>query len=119
MQAYCQAKLAQIMLTVDLAEALGGQGVTANALHPATFMPTKILLGFNPSSTIEQGMRNTLRLIADPELDEVTGRYFDGARQSRASGDAYDGKARRRLRELSEELTGVPFLATPTPAPEG
>ena len=113
MQAYCQAKLAQIMLTVDLAEALSGQGVTANALHPATFMPTKILMGVAPHSTLEEGMRNTLRLITDPALDDVSGQYFDGTRHARAAHDAYDPEARRRLRELSEKLTGAPF-----PAPE-
>jgi NAD(P)-dependent dehydrogenase (short-subunit alcohol dehydrogenase family) len=31
------------MFTVDLADELAGRGVTANALHPGTFMPTKIL----------------------------------------------------------------------------
>ncbi|WP_328465405.1 SDR family NAD(P)-dependent oxidoreductase [Streptomyces sp. NBC_00448] len=113
MQAYCQAKLAQIMLTVDLAEALAPQGVTANALHPATFMPTKILMGVAPHSTLEEGMRNTLRLITDPALDGVSGQYFDGARHTRAAHDAYDPEARRRLRELSERLTGAPFPAPP------
>ncbi|MFJ2960051.1 SDR family NAD(P)-dependent oxidoreductase [Streptomyces sp. NPDC087270] len=113
MQAYCQAKLAQIMLTVDLAETLAPQGVTANALHPATFMPTKILMGVAPHSTLEEGMRNTLRLITDPALDGVSGQYFDGARRTRAAHDAYDPEARRRLRELSEQLTGAPFPAPP------
>lgn len=113
MQAYCQAKLAQIMLTVDLAEVLADQGVTANALHPATFMPTKILMGFDPRSTVDEGMRHTLRLITDPALAGVSGEYFDGARRSRAARDAYDPEARRRLRALSEQLTGVPFPAAP------
>ena len=42
-QAYCQSKLAQIMFTFDLAEELDAESVTANSLHPATFMPTKIV----------------------------------------------------------------------------
>jgi NAD(P)-dependent dehydrogenase (short-subunit alcohol dehydrogenase family) len=109
MQAYCQAKLAQIMLTVDLAEELAGRGVTANALHPATFMPTKILMGFSPQNTVEFGMRNTLRLITDPALDGVSGQYFDADCRTRASRHAYNDKDRRRLRELSERLTGAPF----------
>jgi NAD(P)-dependent dehydrogenase (short-subunit alcohol dehydrogenase family) len=41
-RAYCQSKLAQIMFTIDLAEELHDRGVTANCLHPATYMPTKI-----------------------------------------------------------------------------
>ena len=34
-QAYCQAKLAEIMLTLDRAAELSGTGVTVNCVHPA------------------------------------------------------------------------------------
>jgi hypothetical protein len=37
--------------------------------------------------------------------DAVNGRYFNGRREARADGQAYDADARRRLRELSERLT--------------
>jgi NAD(P)-dependent dehydrogenase (short-subunit alcohol dehydrogenase family) len=43
-QAYCQSKLALVMFTFDLAEELARTGVTANCLHPATYMPTKMVL---------------------------------------------------------------------------
>ena len=43
-QAYCQGKLTLVMFTFDLAEELAGTGVTANCLHPATYMPTKMVL---------------------------------------------------------------------------
>ncbi len=43
MRAYRQSKLAQVMFTFDLALDLAGSGVTANALHPATLMNTKII----------------------------------------------------------------------------
>jgi hypothetical protein len=36
----------------------------------------------------------------------VTGKYFDGQEESRAHPQAYDGEARRRLRELSVRLVG-------------
>lgn len=104
MRAYCQSKLAQIMFTFDLAEELDGTGVTANALHPATYMPTKMVA--HPISTIAEGEEATARLVADPELDGVTGRFFDGLREAKADHQAYDAEARRRLRELSEELVG-------------
>jgi NAD(P)-dependent dehydrogenase (short-subunit alcohol dehydrogenase family) len=43
-RAYAQSKLAQIMMTVDLAEELEGTGVTANAVHPAVYMATSMVL---------------------------------------------------------------------------
>ncbi|MFI7404501.1 SDR family NAD(P)-dependent oxidoreductase [Streptomyces sp. NPDC049541] len=111
-QAYCQAKLAQISLTFDLAERLRGTGVTVNALHPASYMPTKMVVNlFTPQSTVEEGVRSTLRLITDPKLDDVSGVYFNRTQRSRAGAQAYDEQARARLRELSESLTGVTFPA--------
>ncbi len=105
-RAYGQSKLAQVMFTFDLAEELRDANVTANCLHPASLMPTKIVLHAwgRTVSTLEEGLEATLRLAADPGLDGVTGRYFDGQTESRAHPQAYDRDARRRLRELSERL---------------
>jgi len=106
-QAYCQSKLAQVMFTFDLAEELRDSGVTVNALHPATFMPTKMVrqAGASPMSSLEEGVEATRRLVDGPELEGVTGRYFDGLSEARAHPQAYRAEARRALRELSEELT--------------
>jgi NAD(P)-dependent dehydrogenase (short-subunit alcohol dehydrogenase family) len=107
-RAYAQSKLAQVMATFELAARLRDAGVTANALHPATYMPTKMVLHARGSGVtpLEQGVEATARLAADPDLDGVTGRYFNGTRDVRADGQAYDAGARRRLWELSERLTG-------------
>src|SRR5919202_39591 len=108
-RAYCQSKLAQVIVTFDLAEELRGTGVTANCLHPATYMPTKIVLSARGSalSTLEEGMRATMRLISASQLDEISGRYFNGVNEARADEQAYDADARQRLRELSEQLVGL------------
>jgi NAD(P)-dependent dehydrogenase (short-subunit alcohol dehydrogenase family) len=104
-RAYCQSKLAQIMHTIDLAAELGGKGVTVTALHPATYMPTKIVA--NPISTLKEGVDATMRLVADPRLAAVTGKYFDGTREAKADPQAYDPAARALLRALSETLVGA------------
>jgi NAD(P)-dependent dehydrogenase (short-subunit alcohol dehydrogenase family) len=107
-RAYCQSKLAQILFALDLAEELRGRGVTATALHPATYMPTKMVLHARGSavSSLEEGVAATVRLVADPALEGVTGAYFDGAREAAAHPQAGDPQARRQLRELSDALTG-------------
>jgi NAD(P)-dependent dehydrogenase (short-subunit alcohol dehydrogenase family) len=101
-RAYCQSKLAQIMHAFDLAEA----GVTANALHPATFMPTKMVVdaGIEPLSSLEQGLAATLALV---RRTDVSGRYFNGLSEARADAQAYDAGARARLRAVSEKYLGA------------
>ena len=108
-QAYCQSKLALVMLTFDLAEELEGSGVTANCLHPGTYMPTNMVrnAGIDPVTPLEDGVAATMRLIVSPEVDGINGHYFDGTSESAPLPQAEDPEARRRLRELSEELTGL------------
>jgi NAD(P)-dependent dehydrogenase (short-subunit alcohol dehydrogenase family) len=112
-RAYAQSKLAQILFTFELAERLRDRETTVNALHPATLMDTKMVRKTfgRTRASVEEGAGAVLRLVSDPELDGVTGRYFDGTRESSAHEQAYDTEARRRLWELSEELTGVRVTA--------
>jgi NAD(P)-dependent dehydrogenase (short-subunit alcohol dehydrogenase family) len=109
-QAYCQSKTALVMLTFDLADELRGNGVTATCLHPGTYLPTKMVVeaGVRPVDSLESGVEATLRLVADPALEGVTGEYFDREREARAHPQAYEPDARRRLRELSAELVERP-----------
>ena len=67
------------MHAFDLAEALA-DGRHADALHPATFMDTKMVIdaGVTPASTVQEGLEATWRLVADPSVDGVTGAYFNG-----------------------------------------
>jgi NAD(P)-dependent dehydrogenase (short-subunit alcohol dehydrogenase family) len=108
-EAYCQSKLAQVMFTFDLAEELDGRGATVNCLHPGTYMPTKMVraAGVRPVTALEDGVKATLRLVADPELEGVTGRYFNGLREAEPHPQAREPEARRRLRELSDRLCGL------------
>ena len=107
-RAYAQSKLAQISFTVELAERLDA-GITVNALHPATLMPTKMVRdAFGRSQdSLDEGVASTLRLVVDERLDGVSGRFFDKQRESAAHRQAYDPDARRELWALSERLCGL------------
>jgi NAD(P)-dependent dehydrogenase (short-subunit alcohol dehydrogenase family) len=109
-RAYGQSKLAQITAGFVLAERLTSPAITVNSLHPATYMPTKMVLDEIGHSidTLEEGEAATRRLISEPELVNTTGRFFHRTRDTRANADAYDSHTRSRLWQLSLELTGAP-----------
>src|SRR3954469_7797536 len=108
-RAYSQSKLAQITSTMTLAERLAGTGVTVTSLHPATYMPTKIVLeeAGHSIATLEEGVAARGRLPPPPELEGVTGRFYDRQAESEAHPQAYDAAARERLWRLSLELSGL------------
>jgi NAD(P)-dependent dehydrogenase (short-subunit alcohol dehydrogenase family) len=105
-RAYCQSKLAQILFTVDLGEELKGSGIAANCLHPSTYMDTTMVRqsGNRPISSVETGADAIMQLAVSPRVDGKSGLYFNVLNESRANAQAYDAKARARLRRLSREL---------------
>jgi NAD(P)-dependent dehydrogenase (short-subunit alcohol dehydrogenase family) len=112
-RAYAQSKLAQIMFTIDLADQLRGSGVTVNALHPATYMNTTMVRegGITPISTVEQGGEAILHLAVGDDVADTSGMFFNGMQQAKAVPQAYDQTARKRLRMLSLEMTGLSAAA--------
>ena len=106
-QAYRQSKLAQVMFTFDLARELEGTGVIVSALHPSTYMDTPMVLsrGGVPQSSVEEGEEAVVQLVTSPDLK--SGQYFNVLKPERANEQAYDEKAREKLRKLSVELTGI------------
>jgi NAD(P)-dependent dehydrogenase (short-subunit alcohol dehydrogenase family) len=108
-RAYAQSKLSQIMFTIDLADELKGTGVTVNSLHPATYMNTTMVRagGITPISTVEQGGEAILHLAVGDDMADKSGLFFNGMNQAQANPQAYDPAARKRLRALSLELTGL------------
>jgi len=109
-EAYRRSKLALIAHTFDLADELAGAGITANCLHPASLMPTTMVREsrYGVIDSLEQGLHATLRLVVDPDLDGVSGAYFNGTKPARALDQAYDPAFRARLRERTEELLDSP-----------
>lgn len=108
-RAYGQSKLAQIMMTQDLAEELAVKNITVHSLHPATYMNTTMVksAGVEPRSTVEEGAAAVMYVATSPDLKLKTGLFFNGTREMKANGAAYDPEARRKLRELSSKLTSV------------
>lgn len=109
MRAYAQSKLAQILMTLDLAGQLSG--VRVNCLHPATYMDTRMVreAGVTPANSVETGADAVLHLALNPAF-KGTGLYFDGQVEARAHAQAYDPEARKRLAMISRELCGFPRL---------
>lgn len=108
-RAYGRSKLALIADGFTLASELPAREVTVNSLHPGTYMPTKMVLqnvGHSVDS-LETGVESTLRLIEDPELEGITGRFYDRLREARVMDDAYRPDLRERLRAVSEELVAA------------
>jgi NAD(P)-dependent dehydrogenase (short-subunit alcohol dehydrogenase family) len=109
LRAYMQSKLAQVMFTFDLAADLKDSGITVNCLHPASLMDTKMVMETDyfggPMTTVDEGAHAVMFLAASPELDGISGEYFNGKQRGHANPQAYDKQARRQLRMLSEQLT--------------
>ena len=115
--AYGQSKLANVLFTYELARRLEGSGVTTNTLHPggvATqfgsgqgFMGwiMKLLRPF--LLTPEQGAETQIYLASSPEVEGVTGKYFDKKKPVKSSKESYDTAVAQRLWQVSEQLTGL------------
>jgi NAD(P)-dependent dehydrogenase (short-subunit alcohol dehydrogenase family) len=102
-RAYRRSKLALVMYTIDLAKRLAGDNVTVNCQHPGTYLDTNMVreAKIKPMGTAESGAEAEIWLATSPELDGVSGEYFDVKHKSRALAQAYDEQARQKLREWS------------------
>ncbi|MBI1258315.1 MAG: SDR family NAD(P)-dependent oxidoreductase [Chloroflexi bacterium] len=115
---YGESKLANVLFTNELARRLQGTGVTVNSLHPGMvrtgfgrnnggmmrlIMPVIQRFGISE----EEGAQTSIYLASSPEVEGVTGKYFDKSKATPSSPESYDEAAQKRLWAVSEELTGV------------
>jgi len=115
--AYGRSKLAVILFTYELARRLQGSGVTANCLHPGAvrtniwshagvFSPLTRLAALFMLSP-DEGAKTSVYLASSPEVDGITGKYFEKCKPKRSSERSYDEAAAARLWSLSERMTGL------------
>jgi NAD(P)-dependent dehydrogenase (short-subunit alcohol dehydrogenase family) len=114
-RAYSLSKLLNVLFTYELARRLDGTKVTANVLHPG-FLSTGIFReapGFVQfivriiAGSPEKGSAAIMRLATAPELEDVSGKYFNGLKESRSSSISHDKEAAEKLWRISEQLTGL------------
>jgi NAD(P)-dependent dehydrogenase (short-subunit alcohol dehydrogenase family) len=103
---YAQSKLAQVMMTIDMAPGLEKQGVLTYSLHPATTMATTMAarLKIKPKSTIAEGVESVVNAMV---TTEPTGTFFNELKPWKAQAQAYDAGARDKLRVLSDRLVAA------------
>jgi NAD(P)-dependent dehydrogenase (short-subunit alcohol dehydrogenase family) len=117
LKAYGASKLANILFTRELARRLGGEGVTANCLHPGV-VATNIFAHLGPFGRLfgvvarplllspAAGAKTSVYLASSPEVAGVTGKFFARCRETALESSAEDAAAARRLWDQSERLTG-------------
>ena len=108
---YNASKLANVLFTYELARRLAGTGVTANAVEPG-FVKTNLkvpfpfsLFSFMRGSPVD-GAKPTVFLATSPEVEGVSGRFFNNKGVATTSSKlSNDEEVARRLWKVSAELT--------------
>lgn len=110
MQEYAVSKLCNVVFTQELARRLAGTGVTAYALHPGVVAsdiwrrvpwPVRPLITRRMLS-VDEGALTSLYCATAPELEQVSGRYYETCAERQPSHVATP-ELGRRLWERSEE----------------
>jgi NAD(P)-dependent dehydrogenase (short-subunit alcohol dehydrogenase family) len=109
MRAYARSKLALAMFTFEMDERLRNENITINCLHPGSLLDTKMVRrAFSrPQGSAESGAEVEVYLASAPDLEGVSGVYFDQKEPSRANPQAYSHPDREKLWLLSLELTDL------------
>jgi NAD(P)-dependent dehydrogenase (short-subunit alcohol dehydrogenase family) len=105
MAAYAQSKACTRLLTYALARRVGDDGITCNAVAPGLMLDTDLYRRLPPEvrtqleqydgRTIQEGADTPLWLATSPELDQVTGEFFE--QRTRVACEFRDTETEERL----------------------
>jgi NAD(P)-dependent dehydrogenase (short-subunit alcohol dehydrogenase family) len=115
---YGRSKLMNILFTRELARRLAGSGLTANCLHPG-FVATRFADASGGLTSLmvkgakkfaltpAEGAKTIIYLASSPEVDGVTGKYFEKCKEAMPTAEAQNDADARRLWEISLQLSGL------------
>ncbi len=117
MEAYCRAKLANVLFTREMARRTAPSEVTSNAAHPG-WVRSRFgmdgdlsgLMGFGIRAmrpfqiSPRRGARTSVYLATSPEVADKTGMYWVRSKPGRMGRQARDDEAAARLWDESERL---------------
>lgn len=116
LRAYGAAKIAQLLCGLELAQRLQGSGVTVNIMHPGA---VRTNIGMNNNFLYRFYSRHILRwflkdpavsgraiyyLAAAPELESVTGKFFNQTIEEKPASYILKDKLQKGIWERSEQL---------------
>jgi NAD(P)-dependent dehydrogenase (short-subunit alcohol dehydrogenase family) len=140
---YSTSKLCNVLCTYELARRLEADGVstaerpiTVNAYDPGAVPGTGLTRDWNPlvkraidaigplllplagalgvhANSVERAGAALARLVLDPALERVTGKYFAGEKETRSSEESYDPGKAKELFDASAALVGLRPEETP------
>jgi len=119
--AYYHSKLAQVMYTYDLSERLKGSGITVNCVRVTNVAVPEERIGQLPAwmrklynlkrkmaITPERQADTYVFLAADPQVQNVTGVYWDeNNQQVKSNANSYNRETQARLWMETERLAGI------------
>ncbi len=118
-QAYHRAKLAMVYATYELAERFAGTGITINAVSPGYFVGTNVFrhmrgimkLGVRLVRPLftdpERAAKTYVYLASSPDVEGISGKYWEHCREKETSPLAHDRAVRDRLIRFTENALGL------------
>ena len=119
--AYALSKLCNVLFTYELARRLSDTDITVNALSPggvatnfsrnnglvpwARHIVSHLLTGNLVGP--QKGARTNVYLATSPEVEGITGKYFQNQKTVQSSDISYDEALGKQLWDVSRKLTGT------------